>query len=153
MKTYENDIDDALDLYKHGKVKESAGILSEVCDRIPSSDGTALILAGSLLRDAGEFSKAVYCFEIAIRSDSLSSRASLGLFHSLWRDGRHLLGLDELERFYSVSNEQDKLDELNDDGEHNRLLEELADSYFEKGEERPTDPLVVIQKLRRLFES
>lgn len=153
MENYKEKIDRALDFYEQGRGQEAAMLLSGIWENIPPSDGSSLGLVGSILRNTGETAIAVRCFEKLVYSAPLSPRASLGLFHSLWRGGRCLVALDELERFYSLSKKHDNLHSLNGYGEHNRLLEEMGDSYFEDNDERPSDPFEIIQRFRTPFES
>lgn len=120
-KEYEKQIGIAFELNQTGKVRASIAVLSKMFEDIPANDIKALGLVGSLFREANELSKALYCFQIAVQSDPTSPRASLGLFHSLWRLKRYDEGFDELDRFLSLSVSE----------EHSRLLEEMKESLAE----------------------
>jgi tetratricopeptide (TPR) repeat protein len=127
---YEKQIDQAFQFNQSGRNQEAIAVLSKVFGDIPASDIKALGLVGSLLREANELSKALYCFQLAVESDPASERSSLGLFHTLWRLERYDEGFDELRRFLSISESE----------EHFRLLEEMRDSLDENDNSHVNDP-------------
>ena len=121
-KMYTKQINKALKLRDAGKTQESLAILSSIIDIIPTNDLEALVIVGSLLREANDLLNALYCFQKAVEIYPISPRASLGLFHTLWRMGKYDDGFAELERFLSLSESE----------EHFRLIEEMRDSYLEE---------------------
>jgi tetratricopeptide (TPR) repeat protein len=126
----ERKIDKALELRKAGETEQPVTILSTIFEEIPANDLRRLGLVGSLLREAGELSKALYCFDKAVESNPLSPRASLGRFHSLWRSGRYDEAFDELERFLSVAESE----------AHSMLLEDTRQEFWRESGNKVKDP-------------
>ena len=137
-KEYSKQIDEAFELRQVGKIEESIILLSNMFESIPSTDIKALGLVGSLFREANELSKALYCFQKAVESDPISPRASLGLFHSLWRLERYNEGFDELKRFLSISESE----------AHFMLLEDLREGFYGNTLNKSENPLSLIKIMR-----
>lgn len=137
-KELDEKIDKALELREAGETEELVSILSNIFEDIPALDMRRLGMVGSLLREAGEFSKALYCFDKAVEADPLSPRASLGRFLSLWKIGRYDDAFDELERFPSISESE----------RHLMLLEEMREGFFGETGSEIKDPLNLIKRLR-----
>src|SRR5438128_2062906 len=97
-----NELDDllqqAIDLYRAGKVDAAATLLQSSASRF--SDSARLWgYFGFLQRERGSFKAAVSCFRNAVRAAPYSEKASLGLFFSLYRDGRSRDAIDEMLRY------------------------------------------------------
>lgn len=118
---YRQDIDKAFELNSKRDIAGAADILREILQHIPDDDDISLGLAGTLLREAGDFENAVDAFRrvAAFRPDS--ERGSLGLFLSLWRLERYDEALDELVRFISRYGSED----------HDLLLSEMNEGFFD----------------------
>lgn len=137
-KEYIKQIDEAFELNQAGKIKESLTILSNTFENIPANDIKSLGLVGSLFREANDLPKALYCFQKAVESDLNSPRASLGLFHTLWRLERYDEGFDELERFLSISESES----------HSALLEDMREGFFGDTVDKTENPFNLIRKMR-----
>lgn len=142
-KEYNKQIDEALELRNVGKIQESISILLKVFEDIPANDIPALGVVGSLFREANNLSKALYCFDRAVESDPTSPRASLGLFHTLWRMERYDDGLNELERFFSISESES----------HSSLLEDMREGFFGNTEHKFENPFILIKKMRETLQN
>jgi tetratricopeptide (TPR) repeat protein len=139
-KDYLKQIDTAVELNQEGKIQESIDIFSRILKDIPTDDIKSLGLVGSLFRKANELPKALYCFQKSVEYDPISPRASLGLFHTLWRLESYDKGFDELERFFSISE--------SDNQDHLSLLEDMRKGFFEDHVSKSEEPLSLIKKLR-----
>ncbi len=137
-KEYDKKIREALDSRDGGKTQECLSNLVQIFEEIPATDIKALVVVGSLLREGNESSKALYCFDKAISEDPNSSRASLGLFHSLWRLERYDEAFDELERFLSIAESE----------AHFMLLKEMSEGFFDEAVGKINDPFTLIKRLR-----
>lgn len=107
----------------------------------------SLVFVGSLFRQSNELQPALYCFQKATRADPSSASASIGLFHSLRRSERYDEAFAEMKRFFSLSKGDGKSQPA-DDGEYSRLLQEMSVAYFDEDEDKPDDPLMLIEALR-----
>ena len=137
-KEYDEKIDEALKLRNAGEIQESLSILSNIFETIPANDIRSLGLVGSLFRESNELTKALYCFDKAVESDPLSSRASLGLFHTLWRMERYDEAFNELERFLLLSESH----------EHFMLLEDMKKGFFSDSVNKFNDPFSLIKEMK-----
>ena len=140
---YRKKIDRALLLRDDHKTAEATAILLDVYEIIPAEDVKALVAVGSLLREANEFSKALYCFDKAAGKGANIPSVSLGSFHSLWRMGRYDEAFDEIERFLRVSHSD----------EHLLLLADMQEAFFEEKGRNIKDPFDLIKQLRQTLSA
>lgn len=109
----EPDFNRALELWHGGDGRAAAGILKRPASEYPDHPAT-LGMLGAIYQSLGEYDRAVYYFKKTAALSPKSELAALGLFHSLWRVGRHDEAMDEMMCFLSVAPSE----------EYNRLVRE-----------------------------
>ncbi len=92
----------ALILRGEGNYRAAKDILSELAKESPESFLVHLVL-GHCYWKLGEIESAENAFQNAVVLKPLRRLASLGLFHSLWDQGKHENALMELKRFQTLS--------------------------------------------------
>ncbi len=71
---FDKRIDEALKLRETGNLKDSIAILLRIFHLIPDEDVKALVVTGSLLREANLLEYTLMCFEKAVKADPVSPR-------------------------------------------------------------------------------
>jgi predicted Zn-dependent protease len=135
---YKKQIEKAFELNKAGKIDDSLEVLSQIYQDIPSTDIKSLGIVWALFLEGNDPSKSFYCAQRAMQSEPNSPYVSLGLFHSLWDLKRYDDALNELERFLKNSTSED----------HDMLLEEMREGFFENEVSKNTNPFELIQLIR-----
>ena len=97
----ETEFNRAIVLRDSGKLDEACKVLTALIEKHPQFSPPYAIKAG-ILFDLKLYEDAEDCFREAVTLKPLSELASLGLFHSLWNQGRQDIALEEMERFFSV---------------------------------------------------
>ena len=99
-------------------VRESIRILQTLNRRYPDHAPIVGVLGG-IYHDTKDWVRALYWYEKAVKLSPKSQLASIGLFHSLWRNGRFSDALDEAKRFIAsngITNDYRALMSELDDG-------------------------------------
>ena len=94
----------AIDLNRAGRAKEAANILEQAVEKFPSHAAPWWYLGGVYDYELKQPRKALRCFRKAVEINPQTERASLGLFHCLWRQDRVDEALEEIKRFQVVTN-------------------------------------------------
>jgi Flp pilus assembly protein TadD len=112
---YRDSLDQAIKLRRKGQWKRSIELLQQVLQRRPNSAAAHGYLA-CIYFERSDFDRATNEFRTTAELNPRSEKASLGLFHSLWRSNRKMEVVAEMRRFLSIS----------DSVEYGRLLHDLA---------------------------
>ena len=113
----------AKQFYRQGAMHDAASTLSGEIEKYPEdAEGQFLYAAALLLSD--RYAEAVAPFERVLQIEPRNERASLGLFHSLWKMERCHEALMEARRFFRDGGES---------MEYRRLFKGMIRSYKEAG--------------------
>jgi tetratricopeptide (TPR) repeat protein len=96
----------AIKLKDRGDFSGARDILLDLVQRYPKNGGLHWFL-GHLYWRLGRLDLAVESFAAATKIVPGSERASLGLFHCLWKQGRQVEALDEVKRFLALADSED----------------------------------------------
>ena len=105
--------DEALRLRDQGSLVEAEETLSQLMEQYPENLGIILVRAGVLF-DLERFHDAYTLFKTILDSRPDHELASRGLFHSLWKLGKHDDAFSEMKRFLSIADSDAYADLLND---------------------------------------
>jgi predicted Zn-dependent protease len=92
----------AIDLHTNGQTELAVQLLSALIAEFPRESKLHSYLAAFLWR-SGRFDEAIEPARQATTLLPQSERASLVLFHLLWKTGQRIEALDEMKRFLSVN--------------------------------------------------
>ena len=90
---------DAMRLYRADKLEELDPLLMSLVEDVPDDDAPLLGLVAGYLRRVGRHEESLAIFERLLEEDPSSERASMGVFHGLWKLQRYSEAFDELERY------------------------------------------------------
>jgi tetratricopeptide (TPR) repeat protein len=90
-----------------GRFQEAVQVLEAAVRRFPGHAPAFWYLGGIYLHDLNEATKALSHYKKAVGLSPRSERASLGVFHSLWKLGRRREAMKELGRFLEVAHSPD----------------------------------------------
>ncbi len=96
-------LEDSLNLRVHGALQKAVKLLNSALRRFPTEPAVFWLLGSIYMHDLDQPEKALPLFRKAIRLLPRSTRASVGLFHSLWDLEREREALRELNRFQSIA--------------------------------------------------
>ena len=96
----------ALQLRDAGDLRGAVKLLRELSQTVYDSAALFAVLGG-VYWELKELDEAIKCFVKATELAPRSETASLGLFHSLWQQGRESEALDECKRFMALSDSED----------------------------------------------
>jgi len=85
-----------------GLLHDAMEVLQPLIMKYPAHAGLWLF-SGHLHKEAKEYSYAIQCFAKATTLRPDHELASLGLFHSLWKNGLQVEALQEAERFLALA--------------------------------------------------
>jgi tetratricopeptide (TPR) repeat protein len=92
----------ALEFWRGGDGRTAASMLERLALEYPNRP-FILGMLGAIYRSLEEYERAVEYYSRTTALSPKSELASLGLFHSLWRVGRHEEAMAEMTRFTSVA--------------------------------------------------
>ncbi len=122
----DKELQQAIDLYHARRPGKAISRLRRISVTFPR-EARLWGYLGFLHKQQGEFAAAIRCFRRAVALSPHSEKASLGLFHSLWRVGKVNPAFDEMRRFVKTGEPRQYL----------RLLRDmLADEIAASGDER-----------------
>ena len=91
---------------KAGDADGAIRVLRDLVADFPQQAAAYLII-GDILWDEGRLPQAAAAFRVAIKHFPKLEIASLGLFHTLWRQSKTDAAFKEMKRFQSISHSQD----------------------------------------------
>ncbi len=97
---------EAIQLRDAGDLRGALTLLRELSQTVHDSAALFAVLGG-IYWELKELDEAIECFLKATELAPRSETASLGLFHSLWQQGREAQALDECKRFMELSDSED----------------------------------------------
>lgn len=97
---------DAVKLKESGQFEFAKKMLEDLAEKDPKST-VILATLGQIYYDMGALEEAVKVFKRAVELSPALEGVSLGLFHSLWKLGSQVEGLEEAKRFQSISDSED----------------------------------------------
>ena len=103
---YKSRFERANQLRKEGDAHGAIKVLRALVADFPKQAAAYLII-GDILADEGRFPAAAAAFRVATRHFPKLEIASLGLFHTLWRQSKTDAAFAEMKRFQSISHSQD----------------------------------------------
>lgn len=104
---------EAVRLRDQGRFAEAEDILSQLMEQYPENLGIVLVRAGVLF-NLERFHDAYTLFKTILDSRPDHELASRGLFHSLWKLGKHDDAFKEMKRFLSITSSDAYTELLND---------------------------------------
>jgi predicted Zn-dependent protease len=104
--TYRRRFDEAVRLRDEGCLGQAEKSLSELGEDY-SGDPTINLVRAGILFSMDKFPEALRLFDTITKLQPRSELASRGLFHSLWKLGRHDEAFEEMKRFLSISESED----------------------------------------------
>lgn len=105
----------AKEMWANGNNREAVIAFSELIENNPESSILRAFL-GNTYSEMGEFSKAEESFRMAVNLSPKNERCSVGLFHSLWDQGKHIEAIEEKVRFTNIVDSQEYKDLWKDFG-------------------------------------
>lgn len=102
----ENQLSKALKFQDAGQLESAKNLLLELTEKDPQSI-RILTALGSVYYDTRNWDEAVSVFKRTVELSPALEGVSKGLFHSLWKLGRHVEALEEVKRFQSISDSED----------------------------------------------
>jgi predicted Zn-dependent protease len=93
-------------LRKEGDAVGAVKVLRDLVADFPKTSA-AYVVIGDILWDKGKLPAAAVAFRIATEHFPKLEIASLGLFHTLWRQSKTDAAFAEMKRFQSISQSQD----------------------------------------------
>lgn len=93
-------------LRKSGDADSAIRVLRALVADFPNQ-ATAYLIIGDILWDEGRLPAAAAAFRVATKRFPKLETASLGLFHTLWRQSKTDDAFEEMKRFQSVSHSKD----------------------------------------------
>ena len=96
-------------LRKKGDPSEAIKVLRSLVADFPKKAAAYLVI-GDILWDEGRLPQAATAFRVATNLFPKSDVASLGLFHTLWRQSKTDAAFQEMKRFQKISFSQDYKD-------------------------------------------
>jgi tetratricopeptide (TPR) repeat protein len=96
-----------------GHLSASRDIFLELVRRNPENAGLRWSL-GHIYWRLGDLDMAIDSFREASKTSPGSERASLGLFHCLWDQGRRIEAFEEAKRFMAISESEDYKEIINE---------------------------------------
>jgi predicted Zn-dependent protease len=118
--------EEAIRLRDDGLLEEADSILLDLERQEPSNPAVSLVRAG-ILFGMNDFDGARVLFSRIVGSKPTSELASRGLFHSLWKLGRHDEAFAEMKRFLQIAESK----------EYRRLLSEIIAETPQVDNEQP----------------
>lgn len=112
--SYKQLFEEAIRKRDDGRLEEAEKLLSELEEQQPRNLAATLVRAG-ICFEMGQFDLARVLFKKVVESQPRSELASRGLFHSLWRLGRHDDAFTEMRRYLLHS----------DSEEYRRLIDDI----------------------------
>jgi predicted Zn-dependent protease len=103
---YKLRFESANQLRKSGDAESAIQVLRALVVDFPNQAAAYLII-GDILWDEGELPAATEAFRVATERFPKLEIASLGLFHTLWRQSKTDDAFEEMKRFQSVSHSKD----------------------------------------------
>jgi tetratricopeptide (TPR) repeat protein len=135
----DKELQQAIDLYRARRPDEAVSRLQRLSVAFPR-EARLWGYLGFLNKQQGRLAAAIRCFRRAVNISPRSEKASLGLFHSLWRAGKANLAFDEMRRFMKTGEPRQYLQLLRD---------MLADEIAASGDER-LHPVLGPSELREI---
>jgi tetratricopeptide (TPR) repeat protein len=108
-----SELQNAIELYQNKRTHQAIALLNEEKHRFSSSTKFWIYL-GFLYKETGQLDAAVVCFRKAVRLSPRSEKASLALFHALWRKKHPDVAFEEMRRFIGAGEPKDYLALLRD---------------------------------------
>ena len=97
---------EAVNLEEAGQFESARTLLLDSVEKDPECTATLATL-GHVCYKMGDWDGAVSVFKRCVELSPILEAVSLGLFHSLWKLGRHVEALEEVKRFQSISDSED----------------------------------------------
>ncbi len=101
--------DKAIVFRDEGRFAEAITIIEKLLPKYPEN-AAIFSVYGHLNWELGNLKKAIEVFQIATNLYPVSEIISLGLFHTLWEDGKREGAFKELKRFMSISYSNDYME-------------------------------------------